>query len=197
MFSLACPWARECASQPQHTHTHTPTHACRVKSLGYAINPPRVNDSSRETVVRDMGKFTRVDDMVDAQVIAAIILNCFSVISSPHTVGAGHCSHRRRQSARHYRPHGVRRTRFPHCVFVTSCAGTLMARKSACLLRRLPRSSSPGRALWAAAAAATSLSLQQTQSLQRQNSRHFFLKSFSTFAPRFLSAVTRRRTPTS
>ena len=64
-----------------------------MKSLGYAINPPRVNDSSRETVVRDMGKFTRVDDMVDAQVIAAIILNCFSVISSPHTVGAGHCSH--------------------------------------------------------------------------------------------------------
>jgi predicted O-linked N-acetylglucosamine transferase (SPINDLY family) len=44
----------------------------RVKSFGYAINPPRVNDSSRETVVRDMGKFMRVDDMVDAQVISAI-----------------------------------------------------------------------------------------------------------------------------
>lgn len=43
-----------------------------MKSFGYAINPPRVNDSSRETVVRDMGKFMRVDDMVDAQVISAI-----------------------------------------------------------------------------------------------------------------------------
>ncbi len=68
---------------PKHTHrfvrcvacrasTLCPQHACRVKSFGYAINPPRVNDSSRATVVKHMGKFTRVDDMVDAQVISAI-----------------------------------------------------------------------------------------------------------------------------
>jgi hypothetical protein len=41
---------------------------CRVRSFGYAINPPRVNDSSRERVVKEMGKFVRVDDMVDSQV---------------------------------------------------------------------------------------------------------------------------------
>jgi predicted O-linked N-acetylglucosamine transferase (SPINDLY family) len=44
----------------------------RVKSFGYAINPPRVNDSSRDTVVRELGKFVRVDDMVDAEVISTI-----------------------------------------------------------------------------------------------------------------------------
>ena len=58
----------------------TPQHACRVKSFGYAINPPRVNDSSRATVVKDMGKFTRVDDMVDAQVISTISSDDLHVI---------------------------------------------------------------------------------------------------------------------
>ncbi len=106
-----------------------------MKSFGYAINPPRVNDSSRETVVREMGKFTRVDDMVDAQVIAAIAADHPHIIIDLMGYDA----------------------RFPHCVFVTLCAGTLMARKSACLLRSPRPLSSPGRASWAAAAAATYL----------------------------------------
>ncbi len=51
-----------------------------MQSFGYAINPPRVNDSSRNTVVKDMGKFTRVDDMVDAQVISAITSDDLHVV---------------------------------------------------------------------------------------------------------------------
>ncbi len=51
-----------------------------MQSFGYAINPPRVNDSSRNTVVKNMGKFTRVDDMVDAQVISAITADDLHIV---------------------------------------------------------------------------------------------------------------------
>jgi hypothetical protein len=69
--------ARYCVSQPQQLR--------RVRSLGYAINPPRVNDSSRETVVKRMGKFTRVDDMVDAQVCLLLNLQLGQLCSSVTT----------------------------------------------------------------------------------------------------------------